>query len=94
MFARVGSYRGEAEALQQGFEGQTDALQQLDGFQGAYLLIDRQGGKGMTVTLWEDEGAMQRSAERAEQMRTEATEPSGASVESVEGYEVALTVGL
>ncbi len=94
MFARVGAYRGDAQALQQGFEGQTDALEQLDGFRGAYLLIDREGGKGMTVTLWEDEAAMQQSAERANQMRSEATEPSGASIESVDGYEVALTVGL
>jgi hypothetical protein len=47
----------------------------------------------MSITLWESETAMRESAERADRMREEATEPSGASIQSVEGYEVAITAG-
>jgi heme-degrading monooxygenase HmoA len=93
MFARVSTYQGEAEDLVEGFSGQTDALEKVDGFDGAYFLIDRQSGKAMSVTLWESEAAMKESAEQANRMREEATQPSGASIQSVEGYEVAITAG-
>ncbi len=93
MFARVSGYQGDAEGLVEGFSGQTDALEQVDGFKAAYFLVDRENGKAMSVTLWESETAMRESAERANRMREEATEPSGASIQSVEGYEVAITAG-
>jgi heme-degrading monooxygenase HmoA len=94
MHARVSTYSGEADALREGLDSQSDALQQLDGFQGAYLLVDGENRRGITITLWESEAALQESSERANQMREAATEPSGASIESVDSYEVALTVGL
>ncbi len=93
MFARVSTYQGDADGLVEGFSGQTDALEQVDGFEGAYFLVDRQSGKAMSVTLWESEAAMKESAERANRMREEATQPSGAAIQSVEGYEVAITAG-
>jgi hypothetical protein len=45
----------------------------------------------MSITRWESEEALTASAERAHKMRTRATEPADASIESVECYEVVLT---
>ena len=90
MFARVGTYDQGGDEVVQGFNSQTEALQQVDGFKGAYFLVDRDGGKAMSVTLWESREALDASAERASRMRDEATAPSGASTVSVDSYEVAV----
>ncbi len=92
MFARVSTYTGEPDELVRGFESARGDLQQIDGFSKAYFCVDRASGKGLTITLWDDEKALEASAERARQLRTQATQPSGATVESVQQYEVALTV--
>lgn len=95
MHARVSSYAGSGDQVDDGvrnFEGATDALRQLDGFEGAYLLVDRQGGRAMTITLWSSEQAAQASAERASQMRQEVAGGAGLSIETVDTYEVAFRV--
>jgi heme-degrading monooxygenase HmoA len=93
MHARVSTYEGEADELVKGFDSVTVALEEVDGFSQAYFLVDRAGGRGMSITLWESEDALNASVERANQMREEATGKAGASIESVDHYEVALTVG-
>lgn len=93
MFARVSRYRGEPARLRAGFEAVTGELEQLDGFAKAYFLTDREHARAMSITLWESEEALNASAERAHQMRTQATEPADATIESVESYEVVLTAG-
>lgn len=90
MFARVSTYGGASDDLVAGFEGATDPLRQIEGFEGAYLLVDRAGGKAMSITLWESEQALEASVERANQLREEATSPAGISIESVDHYEVAI----
>ena len=90
MFARVGTYDKGGDEVVQGFQSQTDALQQVDGFKGAYFLVDRDGDKAMTVTLWESREALDASAERAQQMRDDATTQAQASTVSVDNYEVAI----
>ena len=84
----------DADVLEEGVGTQAQALEPVEGLRGAYLLLDRPGGRGSTVTLWESEEALDESAQAANELRRAATEPSGASVESVDSYEVALTVGL
>jgi heme-degrading monooxygenase HmoA len=92
MFARVSTYAGDPDELVRGFESARGDLQQIDGFSQAYFCIDRASGQGLTITLWNDEQALEASAEQARQLRARATEPSGATVDSVHHYEVALTV--
>ncbi len=93
MHARVSTYEREADGLVRGFDSVRGALEGLDGFSKAYFLVDRAGGRGMSITLWESEDALNASVERANQMREEATEQAGASIQAVDHYEVALTVG-
>jgi heme-degrading monooxygenase HmoA len=93
MFARVSRYRGDAELLRAGFDAAAPELEQLDGFEQAFFLADREHSRAMSITLWDSAEAMDASAERAHAMRTRATEPANASIESVESYEVLLNVG-
>jgi heme-degrading monooxygenase HmoA len=91
MYARVSTYHGETERLLEGFRRTTEPLSQLAGFERAYFLTDSAAGRAMTVTLWESEAAMASSADWANKAREHAAHDSGATVESVDSYEVSLT---
>jgi heme-degrading monooxygenase HmoA len=93
MFARVATYKGDADELVKGFDAARAPLEQIDGFSHAYFCVDREHGRALTITLWETEQALEASAEQAHKLRTQATEPSGATTDSVTQFEVALTVG-
>jgi hypothetical protein len=61
------------------------------GGRGAIMLVDRQAGNGMAITLWEDEEAMRASDQRADELRRDAAEGMGAAeAPRVERYEVAV----
>ena len=93
MFARVSRYRGDGELLRAGFEASAAELEAMDGFGQAFFLADRAHSRAMSITFWETAEAMEASAERAHAMRTRATQPANATIESVESYEVLLSVG-
>jgi heme-degrading monooxygenase HmoA len=90
--ARVSSYEGDVDRLIEGFQRQADLVRRLDGFERAYLFVDRAGGRAMTVTLWDSEEALDASAARAAHLREEASETAGATIGSVSSYELALDV--
>jgi heme-degrading monooxygenase HmoA len=91
MFARVSTYRGGTDRLLEGFRRTTEPLAQLDGFERAYFLTDPGSDRSMTVTVWDSQAAMDASADWAEKAREHAVHESGAVVESVTGFQVALT---
>jgi heme-degrading monooxygenase HmoA len=94
MFARVSTYRAaDADRLLEGFQSVTDPLERMDGFSHAYFLVDRAGGKAMSMTVWESEQALLDSVAKADELRKRGSETGRASIESVEQYEIALTVG-
>ncbi len=94
MFARVSTYRADdADKLVEGFRSVTDPLEQMDGFSYAHFLVDRTSGKGMAITVWESEQALSASVATADELRKRGSETGGGSIESVEHYEIALTVG-
>jgi heme-degrading monooxygenase HmoA len=90
MFARVSTYQGEIERLLEGFRRTTEPLAQLEGFERAYFLTDSAAGRAMTITLWNSQAAMAASADWASKAREHAAHESGATVESIDRYEVAL----
>ena len=58
---------------------------------GAILLVDRESGKAIAVTLWDDEDAMRASEESANALRADAAQQMGAGQQpTVERYEVAI----
>ena len=93
MFARVSTYRGDADRLLQGFSDVTEPLEAIDGFSHAYFMVDRDSGKGMSITVWESEDALTASAAKADELRQRGADASGAEIESVAHYEIGMTVG-
>jgi heme-degrading monooxygenase HmoA len=94
VFARVSTFTGTSdevdEAIREVRENVLPRTEQLDGFKGAYFLVDRQNGKSLSVTLWESEEAMRASEEAANSLRSEVAEALGTQMVGVERYEVAL----
>jgi len=91
MFARVATYSGDPDELVRGFDRSLEELAKLKGFSHAYFGVDRSGGRAMSITLWETEAALEGSAESAQRLRSEAAEPSGATIDTVTHFEIALT---
>ena len=93
MYARVSTYRGDGERLLDGFADLTEPLAAIDGFSHAYFMVDRESGKGMSITIWETEEALNASVEKANELREKGAAAGGAEIESVQHYEIGVTVG-
>jgi heme-degrading monooxygenase HmoA len=69
MFARVTTYEGPPDQLDQGLNHSRErilpAVRNVAGFSGILFLADRETGKALTITLWESEKAMRDSEEEA-----------------------------
>ena len=90
MWARVSTYQFPSENVDQALDQFNDALGSLDepGLTRAELLVDRKSGKGMTITVWESEEALQASAQAANRLRSGAADAAGVSILDVEHYEL------
>jgi heme-degrading monooxygenase HmoA len=94
MFARLSTYQADdPERLITGFESVSDELERVDGFSHAYFLVDRETGKAASLTIWESEDALTASSAKADELRQRGTEPSGASIKTVDNFEIVQTVG-
>jgi heme-degrading monooxygenase HmoA len=88
MYARATTYRGSPEDVQEAivhWEEGVASIREFPGSRGAFLLVDRSAGAGVGITLWESAGSMQAGRERADELRQQAQESIG---ESVDEYEV------
>jgi heme-degrading monooxygenase HmoA len=92
MFARVSTYEGRPEQLDEmhheGMEHVLPALEMQDGFGGGLVLADRQSGKVLAVTLWENEEAMDATEDASHWLRIFSAESGGGTIGSVQRYEV------
>ena len=92
MYARVTVVQGSPEKIDQGIEAFNDgvlpAAKSVDGYKAAFLLVDRQTGKGMGVTLWDSEEARRRGAQAVDEARAAAIKAMGGSIPPVEEFEV------
>jgi heme-degrading monooxygenase HmoA len=94
MHARVSTYRSsDADATIEGFKSVVRELEQVEGFSHAYFMVDRGSGKALSITLWESESALNASVAAADTMRSRAAEASNTTIQSVDHFEVGLTVG-
>lgn len=97
MFARVSRFVGlppeRIEATLRMFQEQhLPAIQQLQGFRGVEVMVDRQGGRAIATTFWESKEAMDASAKLAGQAReavVSALDPERPPL--VESYEVLMS---
>jgi heme-degrading monooxygenase HmoA len=92
MFARVSAYHADEDSdkLMRAFKETIGPLQQVEGFSHAYFLVDADTGRAVSMTIWENEGAMAASEAGGEERRQRRAEISGASVDSVDHFEVGL----
>ena len=92
MHARVTSLSGSPADVDGGianFRENVIPFVKTDG-KGAILLVDRENGNALAITLWEDEQALAASEERANALRADAAQEMGATQPTVARYEVAV----
>jgi hypothetical protein len=92
MHARVTSLSGSPADVDRGitnFRENVVPFVKTDG-KGAILLVDRETGNALAITLWEDEQALAASEERANTLRADAAREMGAIGPTVDRYEVAV----
>lgn len=92
MFARSTTIQAQPSAINMGIEHVRDvvmpALEEMDGFLGLSLLVDRQSARCICTSSWESLSDMQRSAERVWPVRYRAVEVFGGSA-VVDQWEIA-----
>jgi heme-degrading monooxygenase HmoA len=90
MWARVSTYQFPPGEVDEAITRFSDALGDLQepGLERAELLVDRESGKGMTITVWESETALQESVQAADRLRSGAADAAGVSILGVEHYEI------
>jgi heme-degrading monooxygenase HmoA len=93
MFARVARYRYPEERHDEAVEAfrtASEGLRGLGGNVGGYLLVDRDNSTALTVTFWENRGAMEASEVGASRLRSQAINAVEGEVQTVDRCEVAI----
>ena len=97
MHARVARYAIDPDKIEDAVGGLRDAgreLAQLEGFKGGHVLVDYDEGTLITLTLWENRAALDRSEVRAASLRQRAVRSVEGEVQSVTCYEVPVELGI
>ena len=96
MFARTSSWTGSPEALERWEEqvrnGVLPLVQSLEGNVGAFFLLDRAGGKALTLTLWQSEESARASDVAADESRARTMAATGVELLERGRYEVAASI--
>lgn len=94
MHARVSTFEGTPEQASEGIrlvkEWVVPVARLQDGFKGIYVLLDRENGRSLAVTLWATEEDLRASEEATLRAKTASAESAGETVVGVERYEVVL----
>jgi hypothetical protein len=92
MYARISTVQGDPSKIDDAVAVINDkiipTLKGLNGFTAVNFMADRSTGKLVTVAFWQDEAALQGSAEAIGPMRNEVADVVGGNVEGVESYEL------
>ena len=97
MYARISTYEldsGHSDEAVVAFRGAIDRIRGLSGLLDAYFLVDDDGTRALTVTVWESAAAMEASRVAASSARTDAARAVGATVSSSCEYAVPIHVGV
>jgi quinol monooxygenase YgiN len=93
MYARTTTIRGNPAAVEDVISYMRDkvlpVMQEMKGCVGVSMLVERESGRCITTTAWQDEEAMRSSAERVEPMRNRMGELLGGLPE-VQQWEIAV----
>jgi heme-degrading monooxygenase HmoA len=92
VFARLSIYELPADRTRDASRAFEEALQSIAtsrGFSEAFFLVNQEG-KGVALTIWEDDGALTASRVAATRIRSEAVRSIDGEVISVEEFAVAV----
>ncbi|MBA0044732.1 hypothetical protein [Mycobacterium sp. NPDC050853] len=93
MYARSTTIQANSSSIDAGIAYVRDevmpALQEMGGYVGLSLLVDRESGRCVATSAWETEDAMRTSTEKAASLRERASETFGGDV-SVDQWEIAV----
>ena len=93
MFARLTTYEleeGRASDSIPAFAPAIERIRILDGLVDAFYLVERDGQRAMTMTIWDSVEAMERSRVAASTARTDAAREAGAEVTSTYEFEIGI----
>ena len=94
MHARVSTITGSPDQAEAGiadFKENVAPWIKGNGGHGGILLLDRETGKAVAITLWNDEESMRNSEQAADEHRSRVSDQmQGAQSPTVERYEVAV----
>jgi hypothetical protein len=92
MHARVTTFEGSPEQIEKGVrvyrEDVIPWLRDAEGFRGWIVLLDREAGRSIGLTFWTSSEAARDREESGATLRDEVAEAVGASMRSLEIYEV------
>ncbi len=97
MFARITIVQGKVDKLDESIKIYEDSIitaaKSQKGFQGAYLLTDRNTGKGISCTIWDsEEDAVANEQSGYYQEQVDKLKEFFAGPPTREGYEVSVQV--
>jgi heme-degrading monooxygenase HmoA len=97
VFVRTSTWSGSPEQLEAWAKAVQEKVkpfvQQQSGNKGAFFLIDREGGKALTFTIWESEDAALATDQAADQSRSRTMGATGVTMVSKDRYEVVASIG-
>jgi heme-degrading monooxygenase HmoA len=94
--ARLARYAIDPDRIDDAVESFREAgrgLAELEGFCGGHVLVDADEGTLLTLTLWENRAAIDRSDVRAAALRQQAVRSVEGEVQSVVCYQVPIQLG-
>ena len=93
MYARSTTIQANQSSIDAGLAHVRDevlpALRQLDGFIGLSMMVDRESGRCIATSAWQNEDTLRASADQVQPVRSRAAEILGGSPE-VEEWEIAV----
>jgi heme-degrading monooxygenase HmoA len=90
--ARTTTMQAQSSSIDDGIAYMRDELmpelENIEGYVGISLLVDRESGRCIITAAYESEDAMRASADKAKQLRSQAAGKFGGDVENVEEWEI------
>jgi heme-degrading monooxygenase HmoA len=93
MFARVAVYEIPGHRVEEAvgsFRQAIDQISGMDGLEEVYVLVSPESDRALTMSLWNQENAMEASRVTASRLRNDAAKVVDGSVQSVVEYEIAI----
>ncbi|HEX2700471.1 MAG TPA: hypothetical protein VHM89_09755 [Acidimicrobiales bacterium] len=94
LFGRLTEIEGSAEqvdAMLDHLRGSViPGVKEMAGSKGFITLVDRDSGKAIGISLWENREAMVEARNRASQLRSDSAQAAGGDVAGVGEYEIAI----